>query len=124
PDNVQLALGPRVPILMFGGAVRPGIESRWCSHVSIPKTAIDLLGLPALGVPRLDNDPGLADLIDTTKPPNPPPTAYGSSLELPPDPSPPVDPRPAPPPPAGPPSPVGPVLLRDGSTLPPPNDAP
>ena len=51
PDNVQLALGPRVPLLMFGGPVKPGIDSRWCSHVSIPKTAIDLLGLPALGVP-------------------------------------------------------------------------
>jgi hypothetical protein len=34
PDNVQLALGPRVPLLMFGGAVRSGIDSRWCSHVS------------------------------------------------------------------------------------------
>ena len=124
PDNVQLALGPRVPLLMFGGAVKPGIDSRWCSHVSIPKTAIDLLGLPALGVPRLDDDPGLADLVDTTKPPNPPPTAYGTAIELPPDPSPPIKPRPAPAPPAGQPKPVGPVLLRDGSTLPPPNDAP
>ncbi len=124
PDNVQLALGPRVPLLMFGGPVKPGIDSRWCSHVSIPKTAIDLLGLPALGVPRLDDDPGLADLVDTTKPPNPPPTAYGSSLELPPDPSPPRKPRPAPPHPSRKPSPVGPVLLRDGSPLPAPNDAP
>jgi hypothetical protein len=124
PDNVQLALGPRVPLLMFGGAVKPGIDSRWCSHVSIPKTAIDLLGLPALGVARLDSDPGLADLVDPSRPSNPPPPAYGSTIELPPDPSPPVTPRPAPPPPAGQPVPVGPVILRDGSTLPPPNDAP
>jgi hypothetical protein len=29
PDNVQLALGPRVPLLMFGGQVKPGIDSRW-----------------------------------------------------------------------------------------------
>jgi hypothetical protein len=124
PDNVQLALGPRVPLLMFGGAVKPGIDSRWCSHVSIPKTAIDLLGLPALGVPRLDDDPGLADLVDPSRPPNPPPPAYGSAIDLPPDPSPPLKPRPAPPHPKGKPEPVGPIILRDGSTLPPPNDAP
>jgi hypothetical protein len=124
PDNVQLALGPRVPLLMFGGAVKPGIDSRWCSHVSIPKTAMQLLGLPALGVPRLDDDPGLADLVDPSRPPNPPPAAHGTAIGLPPAPSPPVEPRPAPPHPAGPAVPVGPVILRDGSTLPPPNDAP
>jgi phospholipase C len=124
PDNVQLALGPRVPLLMFGGAVKPGIDSRWCSHVSIPKTAMQLLGLPALGVPRLDDDPGLADLVDPAQPANPPPPAYGTTIALPPDPSPPVTPRPTPPPPAGRPTPVGPVILRDGSTLPAPNDAP
>ena len=28
PDNVQLAYGPRVPLLMFGGSVKPGIDSR------------------------------------------------------------------------------------------------
>ncbi|MBV9603981.1 MAG: hypothetical protein JO027_02675 [Solirubrobacterales bacterium] len=124
PDNVQLALGPRVPLLMFGGAVKPGIDSRWCSHVSIPKTAIDLLGLPALGVPRLDDDPGLADLVDPAQTPNPAPPAYGTTIQLPPDPSPPKSPRPTPPPPAGAPKPLGPIILRDGSTLPPPNDAP
>ena len=124
PDNVQLALGPRVPLLMFGGAVKPGIDSRWCSHVSIPKTAIQLLGLPALGVPRLDDDPGLADLVDPTRRPNPSPVAYGSSLELPPIPKAPIAPHPPPPHPPGKAVPVGPVILRDGSTLPPPNDAP
>jgi Phosphoesterase family len=124
PDNVQLALGPRVPLLMFGGAVKPGIDSRWCSHVSIPKTAMQLLGLPALGVPRLDDDPGLADLVDPSQPPVAPPPAYGTAIDLPPAPSPPVAPHPTPPAPAGQPVPVGPVILRDGSTLPPPNDAP
>ena len=124
PDNVQLALGPRVPLLMFGGAVKPGIDSRWCSHVSIPKTAMQLLGLPALGVPRLDEDPGLADLVDPAQSANPPPPAYGTTIDLPPDPSPPINPRPAPPHPSGQPTPVGAILLRDGSTLPPPNDAP
>ena len=126
PDKVQLGLGPRVPLLMFGGAVKPGIDSRWCSHVSIPKTAMQLLGLPALGVPRLDDDPGLADLVDQdrSRPPNPPPPAYGAAIDLPPAPSPPIAPHPTPPPPAGNPVPVGPITLRDGSTLPPPNDAP
>jgi hypothetical protein len=126
PDNVQLALGPRVPLLMFGGPVKPGIDSRWCSHVSIPKTAMQLLGLPPLGVPRLDQDPGLADQVDSdpSRPPNPTPPAYASAIDLPPAPSPPVAARPTPPPPPGQPVPVGPIILRDGSTLPPPNDAP
>jgi hypothetical protein len=124
PDNVQLALGPRVPLLMFGGAVKPGIDSRWCSHVSIPKTAIQLLGLAALGVPRLDNDAGLADLVDPARPANPAPPAYGTAIDLPPIPNPPVAPRPAPPHPPGKPVPVGEIVLRDGSALPPPNDAP
>src|SRR5262249_36090233 len=56
PDNVQLAYGPRVPLLVFGGQVKPGIDSRWCSHVSITKTVLQLLGLPKLGVPRVDSD--------------------------------------------------------------------
>jgi len=124
PDNVQLALGPRVPLLMFGGQVKPGIDSRWCSHVSIPKTAMQLLGLPSLGVPRLDNDGGLADLVDPSRSPTPAPPAYGAALDIPPAPSPPVSPHPTPPPPPGKPVPVGDIILRDGTTLPPPNDAP
>ena len=32
PDNVQLAYGPRVPLLLFGGPVTPGIDSRWNGH--------------------------------------------------------------------------------------------
>ncbi len=64
PDGVQLAYGPRVPLLMFGGAVRPGIDSRWSSHPSIGRTVLDLLGLPPLGVTRLDQAPSLADLIE------------------------------------------------------------
>ncbi len=49
---MQLAYGPRVPLLMFGGPVTAGVDSRWNSHVSIGKTVLDLLGLPPLGVPR------------------------------------------------------------------------
>jgi hypothetical protein len=124
PDNVQLAYGPRVPLIMFGGAVKPGIDSRWCSHVSVPRTAIQLLGLPNLGVPRLDGDAGLVDLVDVTMKPNPPPPAFGSTISFPPAPSPTPPVHPLPPRPPGAPVPVGPVLLRNGKTLPPPNDAP
>jgi hypothetical protein len=69
PDNVQLAYGPRVPLLMLGGYVKPGIDSRWCSHVSVPKTVLQLLGVPKIGLPRVDNDHGLVGLVDTTKTP-------------------------------------------------------
>jgi hypothetical protein len=124
PDNVQLAYGPRVPLLLFGGYVKPGIDSRWCSHISIPKTAIQLLGLPKLGVPRLDNDPGLADLVDTTGPANPLPPRYQQPINLPNPPAPPLQRNPLPPPPPDPPQPVGPIILRGRKTLPPPNDAP
>jgi phospholipase C len=121
PDNVQLAFGPRIPLTMFGGQVRPGIDHRWCSLASVPKTAMQLLGLPALGVPRVDLDRGLADRID----PNlsvPPPPAYGEPINIPPPPEPPPSPTPPPPPPHRRPIPVPPVVLRDGRTLPPPHD--
>jgi hypothetical protein len=123
PDNVQLAYGPRVPLLMFGGRVKAGIDSRWCSHVSVPKTAIQLLGLPNMGVPRLDGGHGLADLIDSKMKPNPAPPAFGTSITIPaaPKPTPVVQPLPPPP---GHPAPVGNVYLRGGKTMPPPNDAP
>jgi hypothetical protein len=124
PDNVQLAYGPRVPLLLFGGHVKPGIDSRWCSHVTIPKTAIQLLGLPDLGVPRVDRDAGLMDLIDTHAPPSAPPPAYQKAITLPKPPDPPLPAKPPPPPPADAPALIGQVLLRNGKTLPPPNDAP
>jgi hypothetical protein len=123
PDNVQLAYGPRVPLLLFGGHVKPGIDSRWCSHVSIPKTALQLLQLPPLGVPRLDSDPGLVDLIDRAVS-SPPPPAYGETPAIPPQPSPPVAARSLPPRPQAAPIPVSPVLLRDGTMLPAPDDVP
>jgi len=123
PDNVQLAYGPRVPLLMFGGRVRPGIDSRWCSHVSVPRTALQLLGLPNLGVPRLDLDVGLADMVEPGRA-NPHPPAFGTTITLPPPPHPTPPPHPLPPPPSGPAMPVPRVILRNGKTLPPPNDAP
>lgn len=123
PDNVQLAFGPRIGLIMFGGQVKSGIDSRWCSHASITKTAMQLLGLPALGVPRVDTDGGLADLVDPALH-NPPPPTFGTAIHLPSPPVPPPAPRPLPPHPTGSPQPVGPVILRGGSTLPAPNDAP
>jgi hypothetical protein len=123
PDNVQLAFGPRVPVLMFGGPVKPGIDSRWSSHPTIAKTAMQLLGLPALGVARVDDDPGLADRVDP-KVGNPPPPLPGTTLTLPPPPHPQPAPAPLPPPPVVAPIPVPLVVLRDGTSLPPPNDVP
>lgn len=123
PDNVQLAYGPRVPLIMFGGCVRPGIDSRWCSHVSVPRTAIQLLGLPGLGVPRLDGDPGLADRVEASLK-NPAPPGFGTRVVLPPAPAPPPKPQPLPPPPVAAAVPVPPINLRGGQTLPPPDDAP
>jgi hypothetical protein len=121
PDNVQLAYGPRVPLLMFGGHVRSGIDSRWCSHVSIPKTAMQLLGLPNLGVPRVDDDNGLADLVDPTAT-NAPPPAFNTTITLPPPPTPTPQVHPQPPPPVAQPTPIGPVLLRSNDELPAPFD--
>jgi Phosphoesterase family len=122
PDNVQLALGPRVPLIVFGGRITHRIDNRWCSHASVARTAIQLLGLPPLGVARVDDDPGLADLVSETPSTSAPPR-FGQAIRLPSPP--PREPRPQPlPPPPGPPLPVPPVLLRDGSTLPPPDDVP
>ena len=82
PDGVQLAYGPRVPLLMFGGRVRAGIDSRWNSHVSIGKTVLDLLGLPPLGVPRLDDAPSLIDLVTATAS-TPAPPGFGTTITQP-----------------------------------------
>ena len=118
PDNVQLAHGPRVPLIMFGGRVAAGIDHRWCGHASITKTAMQLLGLPEFGVARVDDDPGLADRVGTTATVTAPP-AFGAAIHIPRAPSPRPKPQPPPAPPAGEPVPVPPVVLRDGTTLPP-----
>jgi hypothetical protein len=120
-DNVQLAFGPRVPLIMFGGQIRGGIDHRWCSLVSVLKTVIQLLGLPALGIRRVDRAAGLADRVDPALAVAPPPSP-GDPLPVPPPPSPPRRPTPPPPPPVSAPVRVSRVVLRDGSTLPPPFD--
>lgn len=119
-DGVQLAYAPRVPLLVFGGQVKQGIDSRWSSHADVPKTIIQTLGLPALGVPRVDSSGGLVDVIDPSLR-QPPPPASGSAIRLPAPPEPTRRPRPLPPSP-GASVPVAPIALRDGSILPPPND--
>ncbi|MGH3600186.1 MAG: alkaline phosphatase family protein [Pseudonocardiaceae bacterium] len=124
PDGVQLAYGPPVPLLMFGGPVKQTVDPRWNGHTSVGKTVLDLLGLPPLGVPRLDGAPSLADLVDLTATPCAAPPAYGAPISQPPPPAPTPTPVPVPPPPTDTSAAVGPVLLRDGSTLPPPNDQP
>lgn len=100
PDGVQLGYGPRVPLLIFGGPVKTSIDSRWNAHPSVGKTVLDLLGLPPLGVPRLDSSPTLADLVDTTATPSATPAPYGTTITQPTPPSPAPTPTAAPPPPA------------------------
>jgi hypothetical protein len=122
PDNVQVAPGPRIGLLMFGGQVKTGIDSRICTHAAIPRTVIQLLGLPALGVPRVDDDPGLADCYDPTLT-VPPPPAFGTTITQPSPPDPTPNPNPVPSPTYMP-RPLAPIYLKDGTTMPAPNDAP
>ncbi len=76
-----------------------------------------------LDVERVDNDPGLSDLVDSTVH-NPRPPAYGTKVTLPAPPQPAPKPQPLSAPPAATSSPVDPVILRGGGTLPRPNDVP
>ena len=66
PQGFQLIGGSRIPMLMFGGQVKQGIDSNWHSHAVIPKTTIDLLGLKAFGIPRVDTSASLAGRVDST----------------------------------------------------------
>jgi phospholipase C len=122
PDNVQVAPGPRIGLLMFGGHVKTGIDSRICTHASITKTVMQLLGLPKLGVPRADDDAGLADRYDPTVS-IPPPPAYGRAITQPAPPNPTPQPNPVPAPDYHPRT-LDPVYLSNGSRIPAPNDAP
>jgi hypothetical protein len=122
-DGVQCAYGPRVPLLMFGGPVATVIDPRWSSHVAIAKTAIQLLGLPSLGVPRVDDDPGLVDLV-SDEPVTPAPPAAPEVVALPQPPAPTPAPAPLPPPPSTTSVPTPDCILRDGTTIPGPNDVP
>ncbi|MFN8110382.1 MAG: alkaline phosphatase family protein [Thermoleophilia bacterium] len=94
PDGFQAIGGSRIPLLMFGGRVRQAIDTAWHSHASIPRTIIDLLGLPEMGVPRVDSAPTLAGFVDATLS-RPRPPAPGAQVRQPAAPSP--RPRPVPP---------------------------
>ena len=121
PNGFQAIAGSRLPLIMFGGSVRQGIDNRWHSHASIAKTVLDLLGLPPLHVPRVDGAVSLFDRVDATLTRAAPPR-FGSLIT---QPTPPT-PRPAPVPPSPWPGPLGrpmPALVTNTSTtLPPPTD--
>ncbi len=120
-DNVPAIGGPRVPLVMFGGPVLASRESRWSSHAAIPKTVMQVLGLPHLGVPRVDGDAGLADRLDWNHQ-SPAPPAFGTPI--PPQPTTPgaAGSRPPPPYPDRRPTPLAPIYLNDGTQLPAPAD--
>ena len=52
PDGYAAIGGSRIPLLMFGGKVKQAIDAEWHSHARIPKTVIDLLGLPPWAYPE------------------------------------------------------------------------
>jgi hypothetical protein len=121
PGGFAVIGGSRIPLIMFGGMVEQGIDSEWHSHASIPKTIVDLLGLPPFGVPRVDHAPSLAHRVrPELSRPTPPP--FGSTIVQPMPPS----PTPAKIAPAPWPQPLGVSLsglvTLDGSTLPAPRD--
>jgi hypothetical protein len=113
--------GSLIPLIMFGGKVEQGIDPEWHSHASIPATIIDLLGLPPMGVPRVDTAPSLAGHVNASTS-RPAPPVHGSTIvqPVPPHPTPaPKDPKPwngklGQPMPA--------LVTLDGSVLPAPTD--
>jgi hypothetical protein len=121
PGGFQAIGGARLPLTMFGGHVRQGIDNRWHSHASIAKTVIDLLGLHKLKVPRVDTAPTLAGLVDPTLT-RPAPPVYGSTVTQPTPPKP--TPKPTPPPtwsgPTGKPMPA--LVTNTKARLPAPTD--
>ena len=121
PHGFQAIGGSRIPLIMFGAHVSQAIDPQWHSHASIPKTIIDLLGLPQMGVPRVDTAPSMAHLIDSALN-RPEPPLPGTTFAQPTAPTPtpkPVQPAPWP-------SPVQQAMQAlvtlDGSTLPAPTD--
>ena len=121
PNGFPIIGGPRLPLVMFGGAVRQGIDNAWHSHASIPKTIIDLLGLPPFGVPRVDQAPSMAGRVGALRNrPAPPP--LGSVIVQPAAPKP--TPKPVAPAPWHGPlgQPMPPLVANGGHTIPAPTD--
>jgi phospholipase C len=120
PGGFQAIGGSRIPLIMFGGTVKQGIESEWHSHASLSKTVIDLFGLDKFGVPRVDQAPSLAGRVDGTLQ-RPKPPGFGTTIVQPPPPHP--TPSPVPPKPwGGPHSKALPDLIGNGGTIPAPRD--
>jgi hypothetical protein len=121
PKGFPIIGGSRLPLIMFGGQVQQGIDNSWHSHASIIKTVVDLLGLPAFGVPRVDSAPSLASRVTKSlKRPSPP--AFGSTVVQPKAPLP--TPKPTPPAPwVGPlTAPLPPLIANGGKAIPAPTD--
>ena len=81
-QGFQIIGGSRIPLIMFGGQVKQGIDNHWHSHASIPKTIIDILGLSPMGIPRVDGAPSLIGSVQHTLS-RPEPPAYGSTITQP-----------------------------------------
>jgi len=121
PGGFQAIGGSRIPLLMFGGKVSQAIDAQWHSHSTVPKTVIDLLGLPPMGVPRVDNAPSLAHLGDPALS-RPAPPVPGSAFAQPTPPTPTPSPR-LPAPWTGPlDQPMRSLVTLDGSHLPAPTN--
>ena len=122
PSGFQLSGGSRIPMLMFGGRVKQGIDTSWHSHAVIPKTVIDLLGLAPFGIPRVDTSASLAGRVDATLA-RPVPPSLGSTIAQPPAPNP-RPPVQAPGPWGGPKAqPLPDLTANGGAKIPAPNDA-
>jgi len=121
PKGFPVIGGSRIPLIMFGGSVARAIDNVWRSQASVPRTVIDLLGLPAFGVPRVDSAASLARHVSPgLKRPAPP--AFGGTIVQPAAPHPP--PSPVPPPPwTGPVNEPMPALVANhGKLIPAPSD--
>jgi hypothetical protein len=117
----QVIGGSRIPLVLFGGRVRQGVDNQWRSHASIPKTIIDLFGLKAFGVPRVDTAISLVGRISPASG-GPQPPAFGTAIVQPKPPQP--TPAPVPPPPFRGPlhELLPPLVANHGNTIPAPTD--
>ena len=121
PKGFQVIAGSRIPLIMFGGHVKQGIESNWHSHACLVKTAIDLFALKDFGVPRVDTARSLADRVDLTLN-RPSPPGFGSAIVQPASPTP--APQPVPPDPWDGPNaePMPDLVANGGVSVPAPDD--
>ena len=122
PGGFQVLGGSRIPLVMFGGHVKQGIEPNWHSHACLLKTTIDLFRLPPFGVPRVDTARSLGGRVDPALD-RPQPPKFGSAIAQPAAPNP--RPRPVPPAPWEGPNakPVPNLVANGGKSIPAPNDA-